>query len=674
MLFHQVGRAWYILKAVHSPLLPIFMTPRRNRAIHPVMKFPPSILDDIKARLPASTVVGRRVRLTKSGREWKGLSPFGKEKTPSFFVNDSKQAWFDFSSGRNGDIFKFLMETEGVSFPEAVERLAAEAGVTLPRITEEAVRQEEVRKGLYEVIELAAKYFEDALRGPQGADARRYLEGRALAGEPQRRFRLGYAPAERFGLRDYLAGQGVSADLMIEAGLLIHGDEIAVPYDRFRDRVMFPIADVKGRIIAFGGRAMSADAQAKYLNTSETSLFHKGKLLYNHHAARKAAHDTGQIIAVEGYVDVIAMTQAGFANAVAPLGTALTEDQLTLLWRMSDEPTLCFDGDKAGRKAAYRAIDVALPAMEPGKSLRFALLPDGQDPDDLLRSGGPEAVAGVIGAARPLVDLIWSREVEAAPLDTPERRAAFERRLGALLGVLKDEATRRHYRNEMDNRLAAMFPSQSPRGRRYEQRGNDLRGNDLRGQRADGNSYGRARSGMVGSAGRPLRASPALARSSIFATPGIGENTREATILVGLSQHPDLLTVMADELAEIDWQGHAALRVCQGLLQVVVDGQANADGITAMTESASVKDAFGRLKRLVSSADRSRLAPDADAHAISDTIRQALVLHRRARTLHTELKAAERAFSEDANEENFAWLLDVKSRLTSIEGTEASQE
>ncbi len=629
------------------------------------MKFPPSILDDIKARLPASTVVGRRVRLIKAGREWKGLSPFGKEKTPSFFVNDVKQAWFDFSSGRNGDIFKFVMETEGLSFPEAVERLAAEAGVTLPRVTEDAVRQEEVRKGLYEVIELAAKYFEAELRGPRGAEARRYLEGRALAGEPQRKFRLGYAPPERFDLRDHLAAQGVSADLMIEAGLLIHGEGIAVPYDRFRDRIMFPICDVRGRVIAFGGRAMSADAQAKYLNTAETSLFHKGRLLYNHHNARKAAHDTGQVIAVEGYVDVIAMTLAGFPNAVAPLGTALTEDQLALLWRMADEPTLCFDGDKAGRKAAYRAIDVALAVMEPGKSLKFALLPEGQDPDDLLRSGGAEAVAGVLAAARPLVDLIWSREVEAAPLDTPERRASFERRLGAVLGVLKDEATRRHYRSEMDNRLAAMFPSAPARGRRSERR--------------DGSGFGggygnRQRFGVVAGPPQPMRASPALARSSIFATPGVGDNPREATILVGLAAHPEILIGMADELAEVDWQGHSALRVCQALLQAVVDGGLDSGRLAEAVRAGATGPAFARLEKLVSSSDLGRLAPDADTYAVSDMIRQALVLHRRARTLHTELKAAERAFSDDASEDNLAWLLDVKTRLSSLEGTEASHE
>ena len=629
------------------------------------MRFPPSILDDIKARLPASTVVGRRVRLTKSGREWKGLSPFGKEKTPSFFVNDTKQAWFDFSSGRNGDIFTFLMETEGVSFPEAVERLAGEAGVTLPKITEDAVRQEEVRKGLYEVIELAAAFFEAELKGARGLEARRYLERRALTGEPQRRFRLGYAPPDRFALRDHLAAKGVSAELMIEAGLLIHGEDIAVPYDRFRDRVMFPIADAKGRVIAFGGRAMSADAQAKYLNTSETSLFHKGRMLYNHHAARKAAHEAGQIIAVEGYVDVIAMTLAGFPQAVAPLGTALTEDQLALLWRMADEPTLCFDGDKAGRKAAYRAIDVALAQMEPGKSLRFALLPEGQDPDDLLRSGGPEAVAAVLAAARPLVDLIWTREVEAGPLDTPERRAGLERKLGQVLGVLKDEATRRHYRAEMDNRLALLFPPQPHRVRRGERR-------DGGGQNS--NTYGKSRFGVINGLPQPMRASPALARSAIFSGPGVGENPREATILVGLAAHPEVLMRVADELAEIDWQGHGALRVCQALLQAVVDGAASVEGIEYLLDSGATKDAFMRLERLVASGDRSRIAPNADVHAVYDTIRQALVLHRRARTLHTDLKAAERAFSNDASEENLAWLLDVKTRLSSLEGTEASQE
>jgi len=393
------------------------------------MKFPPSVLDEIKARLPVSAVVGKRVRLQKSGREWKGLSPFNAEKTASFFVNDQKASFFDFSSGKNGDIFKFVMETEGLSFPEAVEKLAAEAGVILPKITAEAQVQEEKRKGLHEVVELAAQFFEAELMGDRGGAARRYLATRGLDGEARTRFRLGYGPVDRFALRDHLAGKGVPAELMMEAGLLIHGEEIAVPYDRFRDRVMFPIHDARGRVVAFGGRAMSSEVAAKYLNSPETPLFHKGHLLFNHHNARKASHDTGQVIVVEGYVDVIAMSLSGFPQTVAPLGTALTEDQLGLLWRMADEPVICLDGDKAGRKAASRAIDIALPLLEPGKSLSFALLPDGQDPDDLARSGGRQAIAEVVAAARPLVDMLWQREVEAGPLDTPERRAAFERRL-----------------------------------------------------------------------------------------------------------------------------------------------------------------------------------------------------------------------------------------------------
>ncbi len=359
------------------------------------MRYSPAVLEEIRNRLPASAVVGRKVRLKKAGREWRGLSPFNAEKTPSFYVNDQKQFYHCFSSGKHGDIFTFLMETEGLSFPEAVERLAAEAGVDLPKASAASRVQETRRRGLHEVMELAADFFEASLRDRIGAKARDYLDRRALTPEIRERFRIGYAPPDRFALRDHLAAKDVSVETMVEAGLLVAGEDVSVPYDRFRDRVMFPIADVRGRVVAFGGRALSADVPAKYLNSPDTPLFQKGRLLYNLHQARGPAHDRGTIIAVEGYVDVISLTAAGFSNAVAPLGTALTEDQLALLWRLADEPILCFDGDKAGRRAAYRALDLALPALQPGKSLRFALLPEGQDPDDLARSGGPAAVSEI---------------------------------------------------------------------------------------------------------------------------------------------------------------------------------------------------------------------------------------------------------------------------------------
>jgi DNA primase len=404
------------------------------------MRFPPSFLEEIKARLPVSEVVRRRVKLMKSGREWKGLSPFNSEKTPSFFVNDQKMAWFDFSSGKNGNIFDFVIATEGLSFPEAVERLAGDAGLALPVVTRETEEQEKKRASLHEVLEQATAFFEAGLQSRAGQRARTYLADRGLGQDIQKQFRLGYAPAEKYALRDALAAKGIAVVAMIETGLLIHGDEIAVPYDKFRDRVMFPIADRSGRVIAFGGRTLDKDGQPKYLNSPETPLFHKGSILYNHHQARKAAHDRGQeigsVIVVEGYVDVISMSHAGFPQCVAPLGTALTPDQCELLWKMAEEPVLCFDGDRAGRKAAYRAMDMALPLIGNGRSLRFALLPEGQDPDDLARSGGNAAIQSVISQALPLVDLIWMRETEGVDFHTPERRAAFHRRLSELTKMI----------------------------------------------------------------------------------------------------------------------------------------------------------------------------------------------------------------------------------------------
>ncbi|MGZ9091929.1 MAG: DNA primase, partial [Rhodoplanes sp.] len=417
------------------------------------MRFPPDFLDDLRARLSVSEVVGRRVKLKKAGREWKGLSPFNREKTPSFFANDQKGMWFDFSSGKNGNIFDFVMATEGVPFPEAVERLAAMAGLPVPKASPEAEAQAARRGTLHDVIELAAKFFEATLASRAGAKARGYLADRGIDPVTQVKFRLGYAPAERFALKEHLGAHGVSVEDMVEAGQLVAGEDIPVPYDRFRDRVMFPIADLRGRVIAFGGRALDKDAPAKYLNSPETPLFHKGATLYNGAAARAAAHAGAPLIVVEGYVDVITMATAGFPATVAPLGTALTEDQLALLWRMADEPVLLFDGDEAGQRAAFRAVDLALPLLAPGKSLSFATLPQGHDPDDFIRTNGPAAMGDVLAGARPLAEVLWMREIDASRLDTPERRARLEARLAELAGGIGHEGVRRHYRQDLQARL-----------------------------------------------------------------------------------------------------------------------------------------------------------------------------------------------------------------------------
>ncbi len=500
------------------------------------MKFQPAFLDEIRARLPVSEVVARRVKLRKQGREWAGLSPFNAEKTPSFFVNDQKGFYHDFSSGKHGDIFRFLMETEGLTFPDAVERLAGMAGVPMPKATGREVENEKQRAGLHEALAMAARFFEANLHAPVGARARGYLSDRGLGSSVQQRFSLGYAASERFALRDALAAEGAAAETMIEAGLLVHGEGIAVPYDRFRDRVMFPIHDRSGRVIAFGGRALEPGAKAKYLNSPETALFHKGSLLFNHHRARKPAHETGEVVVVEGYIDAIAMSEAGFPNVVAPLGTALTENQCALLWAMAPEPILCFDGDRAGRKAAFRAIETALPLIGAGKSLRFVLLPEGQDPDDMVRAGGAQAMAEALKGARPFADMLFLREVEDRPLDTPESRAALERRLMDAVQTMADETLRRHYQADVRRRLVALFGEERPsaRGRtdggrpRSERRGAPFAPKGPR----------------VGVAEAPLPPQNRLARRS-------REPAREIAILAIALGHPTLL--------EAHWEVFAAL-------------------------------------------------------------------------------------------------------------------
>ena len=425
------------------------------------MSFPKSFLDELKARIRVSDVVGRKVKLIRRGREFVGLSPFTNEKNPSFTVNDDKQFWHCFSSGEHGDVIKFLEKTESLSFLEAVERLAGEAGLEMPQRDPRNVEREREAATLVDVMEMAAEFFRQKLASGAGAEARAYLERRGMKQATIERFGLGYAPGsdrgDRVQLLKYLKARNVTVEQMAEAGLIISGPDIAEPYDRFRNRLMFPIADARGRTIAFGGRALDAEQKAKYLNSPETPLFHKGRGLYNLHRARKPAYDAGTVVAVEGYMDVIAMAQGGIDNAVAPLGTALTEDQIALMWRMAPEPILCFDGDKAGLRAAFRAVERVLPLLKPGHSLRFALLPNGKDPDDLVREEGGDAMREVLAQARPLADMVWEKEVSAGTWDTPERRAALEARIEEVIGQIADPKVKSHYAQDLRGRISRLF-------------------------------------------------------------------------------------------------------------------------------------------------------------------------------------------------------------------------
>jgi len=425
-----------------------------------------NFLDEIKSRLRPSDVIGRTVKLRKQGREYVGLSPFNKEKTPSFYVNDEKGQFFDFSSGKNGDLITFLQETERLTFMEAVERLAAEAGLSMPEADPRSAEQERQRQGLSDWMDAAAQWFEGALRRPEGREARAYLERRGLPESEWARFRLGFSPSGRTALKDYLVTKGARPGELVEAGLLIAPEEGGAPYDRFRDRIIFPISDHRGRILSFGGRAMDPQARAKYLNGPESPLFHKGRTLYGVGEARKIlgaapSNESPPLVVVEGYMDAIACQRAGVA-AVAPLGTALTEEQMEMLWRLHPEPTLCFDGDRAGRQAASRAIDRALPLLKPGKSFKFALVEGGKDPDEVLREQGAPALRAQLSQTTPFVDALFTREHDLEPLDTPERLAGFKNRLRNTAALIADKDLQQAYRDALMERYDGVRSKSRP--------------------------------------------------------------------------------------------------------------------------------------------------------------------------------------------------------------------
>jgi DNA primase len=573
------------------------------------MRFSDSFLDEIRDRVPISAVVGQRVawerRKTNASKgDFWACCPFHGEKTPSFHCEDRKGRYHCFGCGVSGDHFRFLTELDGMSFPEAVERIAEMAGVPMPARDEQAEAREKQRASLHDVMELATKFFEERLQSSDGAKARAYLRERGLTPATQKEFRLGYAPESRNALKEFLAGKRVAREQIEACGLVRHGPDIPVSYDWFRDRVMFPIQDSKGRVIAFGGRALSPDQPAKYMNSPDTELFHKGNVLYNLARARKAQGRDGTIIAVEGYMDVIALSQAGFGNAVAPLGTALTENQMELLWRMAGEPVLCFDGDQAGQRAAWRAADLVLPAIQPGRTARFALLPEGQDPDDLVRASGPEAFRKVLDEALPLADLLWTRETRGGVFDTPERRAELEKRLRDLTGRIRDEAVRRHYNQAMRERVYEFFAPADRRGK--WQPG----GGDRKGFRRDAvrETPGLARWRQARSADAPLR--------------------REKLIVALAANHPDLLDEFHDAFERMPLRGQDEQRMRAAVLYYLADASAGAkEKLRERLLASDVGDYFDRVERELVALGDWQVAPGADILDVRDAFLNIIDLH-----------------------------------------------
>jgi DNA primase len=628
------------------------------------MRFSDGFLDEIRQRLPISQVVGEHVIWDKrksqpqKGDYW-ACCPFHGEKSPSFHADDRRGIYHCFGCGVSGDHFRFLTEKVGMSFPEAVEKLAEMAGVPMPARDEQQEKREEARRTLYDVMELAAGYFEAALSHNIGARARGYLFERGVTAQSQTRFRIGFAPDSRNGLKEHLAANGVSAQDMIDTGLVVHGEDIPVPYDRFRNRVMFPIADFRGRIIAFGGRALSADVPAKYLNSPETELFKKRMTLYNGETARTAARDGKPVIVVEGYLDVITAVSAGFEGTVAPLGTALTEEHLQLLWRMSDSPILCFDGDNAGLKAAERAAELVMPQLKPGQTVRIATLPEGLDPDDIILKQGREAFAAVIERARPLSEMIWTMETRGVLPETPEARAALEMRLRARANSIGDASVKRHYLQAFDEKLQAFFAP--VRSGRFEGRG---RGNG-RDQKTSYAQRGRNSPRLV--------VSDTL-RNSRLLKPGLsGDATpREAAIIMSLINFPALAESRMEMLAELELVTPAARQLLVALLDLIGrDHDIESSRLVEALGARGFGEAIERMRLLLARQGVWQTTAEI-AETDADTgLRHALALHYKSVRLNRDLKAAELELGADLSEESFEKLRDIQNQITTVDGTEA---
>ena len=601
------------------------------------MAFPPQYLDEIRTRISVSSVVGRRARLIRRGKEFVCLSPFTNEKSPSFTINDDKGFYHCFSSGEHGDIFTFTMKMQNLSFPEAVERLAEEAGLEMPQQSPQDVEQAQAGTRGREAVEAACVLYEQALRAPEGVRALEYLKGRGLSDETIKRFRLGYAPNGNV-IKTKFKARGTPEDILLETRLLSPGKDGRDTFDFFRDRVMFPIFDLRGRPVAFGGRVMG-EGEPKYLNSPDTPLFHKGQMLYGLALAREAVAQKKEIIVAEGYMDVIGLAQAGFEQAVAPLGTAMTESQIELLWRMAPEPILCFDGDRAGRAAALRAAERALPLLKPGFSMRFAMMPAGKDPDDICRREGPEAMARVLAEAAPLSDVVWRQVLSEHQTDTPERRAGLEKAVAAKAGVITDETVRSQYARLFKERLFELFRGAG--GGRSQ-------------SNAGGRSGWKPGSKGFGANMRPLPPRPPEPNRRTGALLVDARPMRERILLAALISHPALADHVEERLGGMSFADSRLDSLRQSaLMHIAQNPQLDFEALQAHLAKLGFAEELGNLLNsdiYVHAGFALSIAPMDEATAGWD---HTFTLCQRA-GLEADLKRAEQELTDNPSEHTFA--------------------
>ncbi len=638
------------------------------------MGFTPDFLDEIRNRIPVSDIVGRRVKLARKGRESTGLCPFHNEKTPSFTVNDDKSFYHCFGCGAHGDIIKFVMETEGLSFPETVERLAGQAGLTMPEYSPEDRKRTDQRKSLYDVMEMAAKYFEAQLVSQAGSEGLGYFTRRGLARDTVKKFRLGYSPQGRTALKDSLMSrEGITEDMLVEAGLLIRPEDdagTALPsYDRFRGRVIFPITDRQGRVVAFGGRALSENAKAKYLNSPETPLFHKGRLLYNLSGARKSSYDQGRVLVAEGYMDVIVMAQAGFTNAVAPLGTAVTEEQIAELWRLAPEPLMCFDGDKAGIRASYKVAERALPLLKAGHSLRFVHLPEGEDPDSFISGQGAKAFRELLDQGQPLVDTLWEMKTRNVAADTPEQRAGLEQSLSETLSEIRNKTIRGYYDKAFQERLSKLLGPAFVADHSLENLAQNQaykKNHTEYSHKAYPGKYKAKRS----EAGMGIKK---LKDTAILKTEKTAGIKRERLLILTVLNHPWMLKKNHEEFATADFESGELDKLRCEIIDVSLR-ESNLERKSLYRHLFEM--GYGRALEVIFEQGEFKAEWFAWPNAAPEDVEQGwfhvVNRYRRVSDLEKDLKAAEMELAENMTEEVYARFLALKTALENAKGNEAS--
>ncbi|KEC54639.1 DNA primase [Bartonella koehlerae] len=623
------------------------------------MRFSPDFLDELRTRLPISTVIGQRVTFdpqkSKPSRgDFWCCCPFHGEKTPSFHCDDHKGRYYCFGCGVSGDIFTFLCELDGLHFSESVVRLADFAGIKLPLFDQQSRKSQMEKADLYDVMKIATDFFQYSLRDKVGAQARRYLDARGVTPKLAERFRIGFAPARHTALKEALNARGISIKQMEDCGLLKMGEDGTISYDRFRNRIMFPIEDLRGRVVAFGGRALEKDTRIKYLNSPETALFHKGDMLYNAASARRNSRLVGDeknrsLLVVEGYMDVIALTKAGFEGAVAPLGTALTEAQITLLWQMGTDPILCFDGDDAGLKAAFRVANRVLPLLKAGVSVRFVLLPQGKDPDEIICIGGAELFTSFLQKSIPLIELLWWRATHGKNFEIPEARAALEKQLKQQIFTIKDEDIRRYYLQDIKKRLFDFFhPSFSNK-------------------KISGHSHQFSPNRVLKDQSFSVLANSDIVRNSSHSIP-----LREAVILLILAYYPELWYENFEVFAELELQNTQLVGFHQSMLEILGNQQLHdKETMVALLEERGQKALLELMKNLVKNIGMRTIfagAPIEDARTI---LKQAIYLHLQEYHLHKRLQDIEEQLVENPKSEVFDLLREIKVELEQMQATEA---